>query len=577
MQLNENINTVAPINIDIKRSRFDRNKEVLTTFNAGDLIPILVEEVIPGDSVTMDVASLVRMSTPIYPVMDTAYMDLHAFYVPNRLVWTHAEEFIGANSNTVYDDPVEYQIPQIKAPANGWDYGTIADQFGIPPKIGGFTTTSLPFRGYCLIWNEFYRSNSLTQPVDIDTGDATVQGENASWTDYVTKGTLGGAPLRVSRYHDLFSSALAAPQAGAEVTIPLTGFAPTYNAYGSDLPVGYDYYNANITRASFPQYALSKEQSPSGYTYKAGTGDYIQKIFYNSLEKADYGTINDSTHASSEVNGPISVNLVADLEHASAGIPISTLRQATAIQRILEQVNRGGSRYEEIILSCFGVSNGDARIQHAEFLGGKRVPINMNEINQTSSTDNTSPLGQPGASSKTLSNDTLFTKSFSEPGILFVFASVRPVHTYSNGLGRFWRKKDRFDFYYPALANISDQAINNSEIFLQSDSVVDSDGNVVNDMPFGYQEAFYDYRQTYNEVRNLMRPSHPQTLASWNYADNYSELPTLSSGWLIEDGSQIARTLAVQNQPQFIADFYFKATWTRPMPIRSIPGMSANF
>lgn len=562
---NENISTVAPANINIKRSRFHMPKEVLDTFNSGELIPLYVQEILPGDSVTMDVSALVRMTTPLYPVMDTAYLDLMAFSVDSNLVWDHSDEFFGANSNTVYDDPVEYSIPQTTAPTGGWQFGSLADHFGIPPLVDNFSVSSLIPRGYCLIFNEWFRSNSLTQPVNIDTGDATTQGSNDGWSQYVSKGTAMGAPLRVSRFHDLFSSALAEPQAGEPVGVPISGIAPVYTS----LSRGADYWNLSSTPNPFNEL---------NWMSKNSNGQWVDNSFSSIVRTNSSGAT--ALKPDSAVTGTtqtVPSNLVANLSAVDNVITVEDFRRAFAIQSVLESINRGGSRYGEIILSCFGVENGDARLHRPEFLGAKRIPITMSEVNQTSSTDTTSPLGMSGATSKTLTSDTLFTKSFTEHGYLYVLGCVRPVHTYSDGLSRMWSKKDRFDFYWPQLANIGDAAIKNSEIYLQPNTKIDHSTDLPeNDMPFGYAEAWYEYKSDVNEVRGLMRPKHPQTLAAWNYADSYSELPTLSTDWLIEDGSQIARTLAVQNQPQFIGDFYFDPVFTRPIPLQSIPGFGMN-
>lgn len=565
-----------PINLNIRRSKFNMPEEHQLDFSSGELIPVYVNlDVLPGDTINMRMSSMIRLSTPIYPTMDTAYADFYFFFVPKRLVWEHFKDFKGENSNTYWTTPTEYTTPQISAPdTTGWNVNSVADYLGIPPGITGFSVDALPFRAYALCWNEWFRSESITQPISISTGDATVTGTNATWSDYITDGSLGGSPLRVARFHDLFSSALWEPQAGSAAQVPLgleESFVPVV-ARGTSL--------LNPTNPQIGE-KFQSDYAPIQWM-KAGPG---VTTTWSALTDSNFAAVttkgNDTTRSSTtmtnvETYSIAPLNLYAAMGYGNAGITIESLRQAFAIQRILETINRG-SRYIEIIKNAFGVTSPDSRQQRPEYLGGKRVPITMAEINQTSSTDTTSPLGHPGAASKTLMSSDMFTYSATEHGILLGLMCVRPVHTYAQGLKRDWRKRTRFQYYWPDLANIGDQYITNSELYLQSDSVVDSDGNVINDEPFAYQEAWYEYRNSVNQVHGHLRPQVNQSLAVWNYADHYTQLPTLSTDWLYEDGSQIGRTIAVQTQPQFIADIYFDPVYVRPMPLYSVPGLDTRF
>lgn len=564
-----------PINLTIRRSKFKMPEEHQLDFTSGELVPIYLNmDVLPGDTINMRMSSMIRLSTPIYPTMDTAFADFYFFFVPKRLVWEHFKDFKGENSNTYWTTPTEYTTPQISAPSGGWNVNTVADYMGIPPGISGFSVDALPMRAYALCWNEWFRSESITQPVSISLGDATVTGTNATWSSYITDGSLGGSPLRVARFHDLFSSALWEPQAGAAAQVPLgleDSYVPVITGVianlGTNPQIGKEYRDptyAGLTWMKAGPSPTSKWQSASQTDITAvGTNGSGTTLSTNVMSNTESFVIAPS-------------NLYAAMGYGNAGITIESLRQAFAIQRILETINRG-SRYIEIIKNAFGVTSPDSRQQRPEYLGGKRVPITMAEINQTSSTDSTSPLGHPGAASKTLMSNDMFTYSATEHGILLGLMCVRPVHTYAQGLKRDWRKRTRYEYYWPDLANIGDQFIKNSELYLQSDSVVDSDGNVVNDLPFAYQEAWYEYRNGVNQVHGHLRPQVNQSLAVWNYSDNYSQLPTLSTDWLYEDGSQIGRTLAVQTQPQFIADLYFDPVYVRPMPLYSVPGLDTRF
>lgn len=566
-----------PVDIRVSRSKMILDHEVITTFDSGQLIPIYIDEILPGDTVTMRMNSLVRMTTPIYPVMDQAMLDVFFFYVPKRLTWTHWVNLRGENSNTYWETPVEYTVPQIVAPEGGWEVGSIADQFGIPPKIDGFSVDALPFRGLGLIWNEWFRSESITQPISIPLDDADVQGTNGTWSDYVTEGYLGGEPLRVARYHDIFSSALLMPQSGNEAVIPLgtaDTFVPIISANTSqqivDFPV-----NPQVGSDARSIYGDLKWQS------RTGAGDWT-KVSGGSSKNAiaidlnSGGTVHSSSAMSntdSEILAPL--NLYADMSAGNAGIAINSLRNAVVIQQVLEQLNKG-NRYTEILENLFHITSPDARLQRPEFLGYRQIPITMSEINQTSSTDATSPLGNPGANSKTFDGEDypIFQHSFLEDGFLYGLCCVRPTHTYSQGLRKFWRKRSRFDYFYPQMVGLGDRPVLNSEIYLQPDSVVNDDGEPVNDDVFGYNSAWYEYFTAQSQTRGLMRPYVNQSLAVWNYSDNYDSLPTLSTDWLYEDGSQIGRTLAVQNQPQFKADFYFKPTYVRPVPVNMAPGLT---
>lgn len=553
---------------NIQRARFKRDFSNLTTLNEGDLVPLYVDEVLPGDTISMNMRSLIRMATPIYPVMDNCYLDTYAFFVPCRLVWDHWENLMGQNDKSYWAEKTEYSVPQTTAPSGGWKVGTIADYMGIPTGIENISVNSLPFRGYARIWNEWFRDENLQQPVTQDMDDATNSGTNSGGEIYAPQN--GGLPMKVAKYHDYFTSCLPEPQKGEAASIPIDigGFAPVYWGDKNGQP----YETAN----NAPGYFLKNGQMDStiyqtfSSTYKPGKtppwdspseqGSYSEKGYPVYYDKGNHGQANQNN---------IGGWLVADMTAGSqVSITVNELRQAIAIQHILEADARGGTRYTELLAHEFGVTSPDSRLQRSEYLGGARIPINMNQVIQTSATDETSPQGNVSAYSMTTDVTKMCSYSAVEHGYIFILAAIRVDHSYQQGLSRMWTRKTRFDFYHPMLANLGEMAVLNKEIYCQ--------GNEQDDEVFGYQEAWADYRYHPNIVTSEMRSNYAQSLDSWHYGDYYTKLPTLSSDWIKEGTENIDRTLAVQseNSHQFIANVYFDQTWTRPMPIYSVPGLN---
>lgn len=540
-----------PTNLDIPRSKFNRSSQHKTTFNAGDLIPIFVDDVLPGDTISMDIASAIRMSTPIYPVMDNCFIDIYFFSVPMRLVWEHWREFCGENRTTFWEQETEYSIPQIKAPTGGWAKGTIADFMGLPTKIEGISVSSLPFRAYALIWNEWFRDENLKNPCMINLDETTQTGVNTG--NYVTDTQLGGLPCKVAKYHDYFTSALPEPQKGPPVLLPLGESAPVWaglNANDGLIPglAALQFVNARTGTAP---------TSPSAATIGTGIAEGKNIAYLHG------GNPVPTTIANSEM---APANLYADLTQAT-GATINQLRQAFAIQRMYEKDARGGTRYIEVIKTHFGVTSPDSRQQRPEYLGGLRKQIGMEQVLQTSATDSVSPQGNTAAYSLTNFRQSLFTKSFTEHELVLGLACVRTELTYQQGIARMWSRKGRFDFYWPSLANIGEQAILNKEIYAQ--------GTSADEEAFGYQEAWAEYRYMPSRVSGAFRSNYAQSLDAWHYAQDYASQPILGSAWIDQGRQEINRTIAVQDEleDQFIADFYFKLTCARPMPIYSIPGL----
>ena len=537
--------------VDIQRSKFHRPSQHKTTFNTGDLIPLYVDEVLPGDTRSMDMAAVVRSQTPIVPVMDNANLDVYWFFVPNRLVWEHWEEFNGQNNTTYWEQPVEYEIPQCSAPLDeGWLPGTIADYMGIPTQKTGFSVSALPFRAYGLIYNEWFRDQNLKSPCVVYVSDTAPDGAN--YAGYVTGVQRGGYPAKAAKYHDYFTSCLPAPQKGPDVLLPIGSAAPI-NAYDPAHPSQF-----HIPGNALVWHDLKNNEAIAGPA-TLGVSNLAGPYSPTTLAAGFSGVNRLLTPA----------NLFADLSQATAAT-VNELRLSFALQRLYERDARGGSRYTEILRSHFGVTSPDSRLQRPEYLGGKRIPIGMSQVLQTSASSST-PQGNTAAYSLTNMASGMFTKSFVEHGILMCLGVVRTEHTYQQGLDRFWTRKRRYDFYDPALANIGEQAVLNKEIYLQ--------GNAEDNQAFGYQEAWADYRYKPSRVSGEMRSNYAQSLDFWHYADYYTSRPNLGSDWIDETKVNVDRTIAVQasNANQFFGDFLFRDTCVRPMPLYSVPGMIDHY
>lgn len=569
MSRNENSHFALNPNVEISRSRFDRSSSVKFTGNAGYLIPFYVDEVLPGDTFDVSTHKLCRMQTLITPVMDDMYLDTYYFFVPNRLVWEHWQEFMGENSTGPWAPTVEYSVPQVQNPQDtsagysGWPTGSIADYMGVPTNVKGpFTVSALPFRAYALIWNEWFRDENLQNPQQVDVNDATLT-VNLSDDNGVKQAECGLTPLKVSKYRDYFTTCLPAPQKGPDVLLPLGLTAPVYSFTGKTVPENYD---ASLgTRGTLESLALGENYSTEGYRnmyiqHNSGTSD-------NPYDTVIFDERPTSDQVSGLTGGVTPSNLWTDLTNATSAT-INQLRLAFQIQKIYEKDARGGTRYIEILKTHFGVTSPDSRLQRPEYLGGNRMTINVNQVVQSSGTTSESPQGNTAAYSLTVDSNDDMVHSFVEHGLLIGVCCVRYKHTYQQGLERFWSRKNRFDYYFPVLANIGEQPVYNKEIYLQGNSIFDNE-------VFGYNEAWADYRYKPNRVSGEMRSNIDHTLDFWHLADNYEALPKLGSEWIQEDPVNIDRVLAVQSSVsnQFLFDFYIRNYCTRPMPTYSIPGL----
>ena len=552
---NEQHFAVVP-SIDIPRSTFMMSFNHKTSFNVGELIPLLVTEIIPGDTFQADQHLVARLSTSIVPVMDNLYIDTYAFYVASRTLWTHWKELQGENRAGAWAQTTQYSVPTLTTPTGGANAKTLMDYFGIPTGVAGLEFSALPIRAYVKIWNEFFRDQNVTAPLTEYEDDTNRTASN-------TATELGGAVCNSYKYHDYFTSALPAPQKGNPITLPIGQSAPVG---GTGLALG-----------------LTDGTINTGLTW-----DQINTLTgYQDSYNKQVGTINNNA-ATFTTNGirlgvttdTAKSGLYADLSNAVAAT-INAQRYAFALQRILEADSRGGTRYRELLKNIFHVVSPDATQQVPEYLGGKRIPMNMAQVEQTSQTGSTgTPLGAVAGMSTTGDSDRMFTKSFTEHGYLIVLATVRHNHTYTQGLNRQWNHLLRFHFYMPQMAFLGEQEIKNKEIYAQNQTSLNPNtGIAYNEEVFGYQERWAEYRYIPSMSTAEMRPNYATTLAYWTYADYYTSLPVLSTQFLQETADFVDRTLAVSKSVsnQIIMDYLLEIKATRPIPMFSVPGLLDHF
>lgn len=540
------------------RTRFNRDQTILTTFNSGKLIPFYVDEVLPGDTFNVNTSAIIRMTTPKYPVMDDAFIDFYYFYCPNRILWDDFKQFMGEIEETPWMPKKEYKVPQINingTETNGYPYeSSILDYMGVPTKVKGkFKVNALPIRAYVMIWNEFFRDENVDNAAVWRSDSAEVNYQDTQNEDNVEGNAKhaieGGRCLPVNKFHDYFTSCLPYPQRGPAVTLPLEGNAPIRLGETDGT-----YLDINTS--------LNMVVGATQQSNKAGSLNYLKE--YNKPgEKAQMefsGTVG-ATGSTSDGGW-----MYADLGVVTA-TTINDLRKAVAVQQYYEALARGGSRYREQVQALWDVTISDKTVQIPEYLGGGRYHVNINQIVQTSGqqSNNDTPIGETGAVSITPINESSFTKSFEEHGFVIGVCCVRHNHSYQQGLERFWSRTDRLDYYVPQFANLGEQPVKKKEIYLT--------GAETDEETFGYQEAWADYRMKPNRVSGRMRSNAEGTLDFWHYADNYKTAPTLSQEWMAEGKSEIARTLIVQDEPQFFGAIRVTNKTTRRMPLYSVPGL----
>ncbi len=521
---------------DIPRSKFDRQSGYKTTFDSGYLVPVFVDEVLPGDTINLQMTAFARLATPLFPVMDNMHLDSFFFFVPNRLVWENWQKFMGER----WPDPdssIDYTVPECTSPAGGYAVGSLQDYMGLPTVgqiTGSNTVVHCNFwpRAYNLVWNEWFRDENLQDSVSVDLGDGPDDP-----ADYVL--------LRRGKRHDYFTACLPWPQKGDAVSLPLGTTAPV-------LGIG----KANTVYANS---GVNMRQS-DGTTFNTN---------YSLIDP----TGNDTSFAVQQDGSTGNPNIYADLSAATAAT-INQLRQSFQIQKLLERDARGGSRYTEIVRAHFGVVSPDARLQRPEYLGGGSTPVSINPVTQTSATglaEDTTPQGNLAAFGTALAYGHGFTYSSTEHGLIIGMVAVRADLTYQQGLQRMWSRSTRYDFYFPAFATLGEQAVLNKEIY--------ATGTSTDDDVFGYQERWAEYRYKPSQITGLFRSTAAGTLDAWHLAQNFGTLPTLNDTF-IQDTPPVDRVVAVgeaANGQQFLFDAFFDVKQARPMPLYSVPGLIDHF
>lgn len=553
-----------PTGVNISRSIISRDHSVKFSFNVGDVVPFMCDDILPGDTVTIDTSKVVRLQPLVAPIMDEVFLDTYYFFVPYRLLWNHWINFMGENTASAWEPEVEYSVPQVEVPTGGYNAGTIADYMGVPIKVaGGQKISAMPFRAYALICDQWFRSENLMTPVNVNKDDSDIVGSNGG--DQVTDIVKGGKPFIACKTFDYFTASLPEPQKGPDVTLPLGSVAPLSG-------------QAPVNALSDAHIVTGDTAEPMRFALIDDSRNVLDAPSSSSNVYASSNNLTAKANSASVGNivGNLAPNnlyanlsgLNADLSMATAST-VNELRQAFAIQKYYERLARGGSRYIEMIKAFYGVTSPDARLQRAEYLGGNRIYLDVEQVAQQSSTkDQPTPAGSVFGLSVTGDTNSDFTKSFTEHGLLIGVCVARYHHTYQQGLERMWFRKNLFDFYNPTFANLGEVPILKKEIFF-------TDNAEQNDSVFGYQEAWADYRYKPNRVAGEMRSAYQTPLDSWHLADNYSTVPSLSADWIREDKTMLDRALAVTSQVsnQLIADFYIKADYARPMPVYSIPGL----
>lgn len=526
--------------VKLPRSVFDRTHGHKTSFDSDWLIPFFVDEALPGDTFRLSASIFARLATPIHPIMDNLYLDTFYFAVPNRLVWSNWEKFNGA-SDVAGPQTGSYLVPTTTAPGGGFTEGSIYDYMGIPVKVASLEVNTLHLRAYQLIWNEWFRDQNLQNAIAVSTGDGP-----DTYSDF--------GLLKRNKRHDYFTSCLPWPQKGDSVEIGMADTAPVYGT-GNALNL-WDNEGANqlfgLTRDN-----SALDASQDLYNVAVGSGT------------VGGGRPFDEKAIGLPTKGVGVSGAEVDLSAATA-VTINELRQAFQIQRMLEKDARGGTRYTEILRTHFGVVSPDFRLQRPEYLGGSSAKINISPVAQTSSTDATTPQGNLSAFGTVGDTGKGFTKSFTEHCVIIGLVNVRSDITYQQGINKMWSRQTRYDFYWPSFAHLGEQEVLQREIF--------ADGTANDDLVFGYQERFAEYRYKPSIISGRFRTSATATLDSWHLSEVFASRPYLNAAFIQSNtGVPLDRAIAVPSEPHFIFDSFIQLRCARPMPVYSVPGLIDHF
>lgn len=532
---------------EIQVSTFDRSHGVKTAFDSGYLVPIYLDEVLPGDTFEIEASMLAKMLSPMVSApMDNIFLESQWFYVPSRLLWNNFTRMMGERRNP--GDSIDYLVPQIDSGMDGFQVGSLADYLGCPIGVPSLNVSALPFRAYAKIWDDWYRAEQLQECIinhHDDLGDGNPN--NINWN------TL----LRRGKRHDYFTSALPAPQVGAGVEMPIGGLVPVR---GDGKALGLTNYDDNFGIVN-----ASDDVFKPANSYGKAIGATASTITSGITTGKAVGLTTDSDYS----------GIVADFSQTSV-VTINQLRMAFQLQKMLEKDARGGcGRYVEIIRTHFNVICPDARLQRSEFLGGSSQLINIHQQFQTSASDSVTPQGNRISTAQGF-DKCYIKKSFTEHGYILGLVNIRVDLNYQQGLNRLWSRRSRYDYYWPTLSHLGEQAILNKEIYAQGDGVLDEFGRKVDDQPFGYQERYAEYRYHPSIITGKLRSTAPNPLDVWHLAQNFDSLPKLSADW-IEDNPPLKRVLAVEDEPEFIFDAYIGCKCTRPMPLYGIPSLVDHF
>lgn len=542
------------------RRKLDLSNTRVTTFNVGDAVPCYVNEIYPGDTVDMRTGLVIRSSTPLMPWMDNADIELDFFFVPTRLLWSNWEKFNGASASE-WDQKIKHQIPQLKAPAEGWKKGGVADHFGLPINVGQIEISALYFRAYVKIWNDWYRNQNVQKESYFNKDNDTLEmGSNGN--DYVTDPHRGGILLPVNKWPDYFTSCLPSPQKGDPITIttslahiPIKLPAGEYIQVASNMLAAYDQQNPSPWGGA----GLADGQHNITTHISSGMGVQVMSPGIDGADAAgNQARINwfGGHIRQDELNDS---GIYADASQSKTAISINDLRKSFALQTLLENDAKGGTRYIEIIKAHFGVDSPDARLQRSECLGGSRIPMQNHQVVQMATSENKTPLGYTGSFTHTTDTGTKWIKSFTEHGILIGIVSVRTNQTYESGINKMFTRKDREDFYFPELQGLGEEPVKMKELY--------ATGTPQDEEVFGFMPPYSDLKYKQNDITGEMRSKYSKPLNYYHFGNDFKAKPTLSDGFIRQGKTEFDRTLAVkaETQDQIQANFYFETTYTRVM------------